>query len=295
MKKWYLAALVVVIFWGTTFISTKILLADLSPLQIMLSRYLIGYLALLLLHPKFHRSEGRKVELHCLILAIFGSTLYFWAENTALSYTQASNVSLLVSCAPILTAVAAHLFTRERSLTTARIHGFIAAFIGIFLVVCNGRLYLKLSPAGDLLAILAAASWAVYTVLLRKLRSKYPPIYITRRIFLYSIFTMLPLQLLDGPLPSLSVYRKPQVWGNLLFLGLVASAFCYVLWYHVVAHIGPVSANNFVYLNPLTTMAVSSVILHEKITWMMLLGAALILLGVILADGTLKRRLSHPV
>ena len=151
-------------------------------------------------------------------------------------------------------------------------------------------LVLKLSPAGDLLALAAALSWAFYTVILRKIDSRYQPVYITRRIFFYSIVTMLPCLLFDSTPFDPAVLRLPEVWGNLLFLGVVASSLCYVLWYHVVGRLGAVRANNFVYLNPLVTMLASIVVLHERITLLMLAGAVLILMGVMIAEGTFPRR-----
>lgn len=283
-------ALLTVTIWGVTFVSTKVLLDFLSPVQIMLLRYLIAYAGLLCIYPKFHRSEGMRQELLCLGAALCGSTVYFLTENFALTYTQASNVSLLISAAPILTSVVAHLFTRDERISRYEIFGFFAAMAGIFLVVCNGHFVLKLSPAGDLLAIAAALCWAVYTVLLRKITSRYQPVYITRRIFFYSILTMLPCLLIGSKPFDPTVLTNPLVYGNLLFLGLAASSLCYVIWYHVVGHMGAVKANNFVYLNPLVTMIASILVLRERITWLMLAGAALILLGVMIAEGTLFRR-----
>ena len=280
-------ALLTITVWGTTFVSTKLLLETLSPIQIMLCRYLIAYLALVVIHPRFHRPEGWRTEGLCILAALCGSTIYFLAENSALSYTQASNVSLLVSAAPILTSVVAHFFTRDEPLTRRAVAGFAIAFTGIFLVVCNGHFILRLNPVGDLLAITAALSWAFYTIILRRIRTAYPPVYLTRRIFFYSLLTMLPVALLDPHPMPLHALGRPEIWGNLLFLGLVASSLCYVMWYHVVAGLGAVRANNFVYLNPMITMVASILVLHERITWLMLAGAALILCGVIAADGTL--------
>lgn len=285
-----LLAIITIFFWGITFVSTKILLDYLSPIQIMLLRYVIAYLGLLLIYPKFHRSEGWKMEGLCLAAALCGSTLYFLAENFALSFTQAANVSLLISAAPILTSLVAHVFTHDERMTRHEIQGFLVAMSGIFLVVFNGSFVLKLSPRGDFLAITAAFCWALYSVLLRFLRSQYPPVYLTRRIFFYSIATMLPCLLFDPHPFDPAVLWKPAVFGNLLFLGLVASSLCYVLWYHVVENLGAVKANHFVYLNPLITMVASVVVLDERVTWLMLAGAVLILLGVMAAEGTLFRR-----
>lgn len=276
-------------FRGITFVSTKVLLTYISPIQIMLLRYIIGYIGLLVIHPRFHRSEGGKQELMCLLAALCGSTLYFLAENFALTITQASNVSLLISAAPILTSVIASVLVKDERMSKGEIYCFLLAMTGIFLVVYNGSFVLGISPIGDLLAITAALMWAFYSIILRKITTKYSPIYITRRIFFYSIITMLPFRLLDTRPLDLSVLANPVVLLNLLFLGLVASALCYVLWYHVVGALGAIKANNFVYLNPLITMVASVIVLHERVTWIMLLGALLILLGVMLAQPRPKR------
>lgn len=289
-RVYILLALLVIFIWGSTFISTKILLDDLTPIQIMLARYLIAYLGLLLIYPRFHRPEGAKAELKYLLAALTGSTFYFLAENTALTFTQASNVSLLISAAPILTSVTAHLCTRDEKMNRRQVYGFLSAMAGIFLVVCNGKFVLKLSPAGDLLALTAALLWAVYCILLRGFDSPHKPVYITRKVFFYSILTMAPLLLLDKRQPASGAFSQPWVWFHLVFLGLVASSVCYVLWYQVVAHLGAVRANNFVYLNPLVTMVFSVIFLHERITLLMLAGGVLILLGVMIAEGTLGRR-----
>ncbi|MCR2026386.1 DMT family transporter [Anaerotruncus colihominis] len=283
-------ALVTICFWGTTFVSTKILLDVLSPVQIMLLRYVIAYVSLLAIHPKIHRPESLSLELRYVAAALFGSTLYFLAENFALSFTQAANVSLLISAAPILTSVVAHLATRDEHLTRHAVSGFFVAMAGIALVVFNGSFVLKLSPKGDLLAVAAALSWAFYSVILRGIHSRYPPVYVTRRIFFYSILTMLPCLLFDFAPFDATVLREPLIWGNLLFLGLIASSLCYVLWNYVVARLGAVRSNNFVYLNPLITMIASVIVLHERITLLMIAGALLILLGVIVSEGTLLKR-----
>lgn len=293
MKKnrvFIILALLVVTIWGSTFIFTKFLLRILTPIQIMLARYLIAYAALWVIYPHAHRPEEKKTELLYILASLTGSTFYFLAENTALSLTQASNVSLLISAAPILTSMIAPLLIPEEKLRRRQVLGFVSAMAGIFLVVFNGKFVLKLSPAGDLLAVLAAVLWAFYGITLRKIKSSYKPVYLTRKMFFYSIVTMLPFLLFDQQLPSPDVFLKPWVWGSLLFLGLIASSLCYVLWYQVVHHLGAVRANNFVYLNPLVTMVFSVIFLHEQVSFLMLAGGVLILLGVMIAEGTLGRQ-----
>lgn len=125
-RLYIILALVTICFWGTTFVSTKILLGVLSPIHIMLLRYVIAYVSLLAIHPKIHRPESLSLEFRFVAAALFGSTLYFLAENFALSFTQAANVSLLISAAPILTSIVAHLTTRDEHLTRNAVGGFLS-------------------------------------------------------------------------------------------------------------------------------------------------------------------------
>ena len=163
---WLCAAFTITV-WGSTFISSKKLLGLYSPAQIMLTRFLLAYCALWLLRPR-RLPLTRKRELGFLLLGLFGCSLYFYTENTALTYTLASNVSIIVAAAPILTAVLAH-FAGEERFRRGTLWGFLVAFTGVVLVVCNGTFVLKLNPRGDFLALGAAACWAVYSFLMRKL------------------------------------------------------------------------------------------------------------------------------
>ena len=219
----------------------------------MLSRYVIAYIALWIFYPKFHKPASLRQEILILGAALCGSTLYFLAENYAVSYTQASNVSLLLAAVPILTSITAHLAGDEK-LTRNIVLGFLVAMAGICLVVFNGNFILKLNPLGDLLALGAAFSWVFYTLIIRNIHQEHSYLYMTRKIFFYSILTMLPCIAIDGKLVSFQVLRQPVVYLNLLFLGLIASSLCYVTWYIVVDKLGAVKANNFIYFNPLVTM-----------------------------------------
>lgn len=174
-----LFALFTITVWGSTFISSKKLLITYTPSQIMLVRFLLAYCALWLLRPRKLALTGKQ-ELRFLLLGLFGCSIYFYTENTALTYTLASNVSIIVAAAPIFTAVLAH-FAGEERFRRQTLWGFLIAFTGVVLVVCNGTFILKLNPRGDLLALGAAACWACYSVLMRKAGQDLDPILVTRR------------------------------------------------------------------------------------------------------------------
>lgn len=279
----YLVAVAVIVVWSVTFVSTKVLLRTLSPEEIVFYRYLLAYTALLIAYPKFHRSAGWREELLFVGAGVFGGTLYFMTENYALKFSMASNVGLLVATSPMLTALAARLLTAEARFSRGLLTGFGVAFAGAFLVIFNGHFILKLSPLGDALALMAAASWALYSILVQKIGTRYSGVYITRKVFFYSLLTMAPVLAWGDFRWDLAPLWQASVMLNLLFLGIVASSVCFLLWSKVIWRLGAVTVNNFIYLVPLVTMLAAALVLGETITPIALIGGLLILAGVYMA------------
>ena len=278
-------AILTVSIWGLTFISTKVLINHgLTPQEIFFYRFLIAYAGIWIISPKRLFTNSWKDELWLMAGGIFGGSLYFFTENTALGITQASNVSFLICTAPLLTTILSLLFYKSEKATKGLIVGSLLALAGVGLVVFNGSVILKISPVGDLLTLLAALSWAFYSLIIRRMTGRYPTVFITRKIFFYGVLTILPAFLLHPLQPDFTVLSQPTVLFNLLFLAVLASLICYVLWNVVLKQLGTVRASNYIYLNPLVTMVASVMILHEQITWITLMGAASIVLGVYLAE-----------
>lgn len=279
-KKGHLLAVFCVLVWGSTFVVSKSLMAHLRPVQLMLFRFILAYAVLWVIHPKwqFHwREEGR-----FLAMAVFANTLYAWAENTALTMTHASNVSILVSTSPILTAVALAMLGKGESPSRRQALGFATAFLGVVLVVCNGALTLRVRPVGDLLALLAAGSWAAYGMLLRRWGGAYSSVLITRKLMFYGILTVLPLVAVERTPVDLPALLTLENGAKLAYLGLVGSGLCYLCWGEAVRRIGVLRANLYIYLVPLVTLLASAAVLHEPVTAMGGAGIALVLSGMVL-------------
>ena len=283
---WYhIIALLIAIVWGTTFVSTKILLFQgLSPRDIFFYRFLLAYVCIWFFGRKQLFADNLKDEFLLMLLGITGGSLYFIAENTALGITLASNVALLVCTAPILTTIFSLLLLKNEKINRYLWQGSLLALTGVAFVAFNGRFILRIHPLGDILCLLAAISWAMYTILLKSLENRYPTLLITRKTFFYGIITLLPL-FLHSPLNTdAGILMQSAVWGNLLYLGLIASLLCYFLWNTAVKKLGAVRTTNYVYLIPLVTLLTSAIVINETITWIALAGAALILGGVVLAE-----------
>lgn len=282
---YHLIAILTVSIWGLTFIATKVLIGyGLTPQEIFFYRFLIAYAGIWIISPKRLFANRWKDEFWLMAGGIFGGSLYFFTENTALGITQASNVSFLICTAPLLTTILSLLFYKSEKATKGLIGGSLLALAGVGLVVFNGSVILKISPVGDLLTLLAALSWAFYSLIIRKMTGRYPTVFITRKIFFYGVLTILPAFLLHPLQPDLDILLQPIVLSNLLFLAVLASLICYVLWNVVLKQLGTVRASSYIYLNPLVTMVASVIILHEQITWITLLGAGCIIFGVYQAE-----------
>lgn len=281
----HLAALITILIWGTTFISTKILLVNFQPVEILFFRFIMGFLVLLAVYP--HRLKGvtRKQEIIFAAAGLCGICLYYLLENIALTYTMASNVGVIISVAPFFTAILSHLFVKsEDRLRVNFLIGFIVAMTGIVLISFNGS-KLELNPLGDILAIAAAFVWACYSILTRRISSfGYPVILTTRRTFLYGILFMIPpLFFLDFQ-TDLSRFANTSCLLNMIYLGLGASALCFVTWNYAVKRLGAVKTSIYIYIVPVITLITSALILKEPVTWISAIGTLLAVAGLFLSE-----------
>ena len=281
----HLAALLTIFIWVTTFISTKILLTDFKPIEILFFRFLIGLFILILIYPKRLRKTTKKQELTFALTGLCGVTLYYLLENIALTYSMASNIGVIISIAPFFTAILSHFILKEETLNQNFIIGFMAAMVGIMLISFNGSSNFKLNPLGDILALLAALVWAVYSILTKRISDYgYSTIQVTRRTFMYGVtfmfLTLIPL----GFKLDLGRFSNPIYLGNILFLGLGASALCFVTWNMAVKILGAVKTSIYIYIVPAVTVVTSIIVLHEHITLMAFIGTVLILIGLFLSQ-----------
>lgn len=278
---YHLIAILTVGIWGLTFISTKVLIEHgLSPQEIFLLRFLMAYLGIWFISPRKLFADNWKDELWLLWGGVTGGSFYFFTENTALEITLATNVAFIVCTAPLLTTILSLLIYKKEKATAGLVGGSLLALVGVALVVYNGHFILKISPLGDFLTLLAAFSWAFYSLIMKKMSGRYRTTFIIRKIFFYGILTILPAFILHPWQFSLSGLWQPAVWMNLLFLGVLASLVCFVVWNIILKQLGTVRASNYIYLNPLFTLIGSAVLLDEQFTVMSLMGAMLILGGV---------------
>ena len=273
------------VIWGCTFVQTKVLInSGLRPDEIFTLRFVIAYLLMLPFSWRRLFLGSVKDEVTAFLLGLFGGSLYFIVENYALAFGYCSNVSLIVCLTPLVTALIVGWRYPAERLGKAGAVGSVVAMAGMALVVFNGNFVLKLSPLGDILALAACLCWALYSLLIKHLGARYDNMLITRKVFGYGLLTIIPLLYWRGMNIDIVIAGGVQVWGNIIFLGVVASMLCFLGWNWCLARLGTVRATNFLYLNPVVAIVSSALVLGERVTWIAISGAALILAGLIYID-----------
>lgn len=288
----HITALFTILVWGTTFVSTKILLVDFTPIEILFIRFVVGFLALFLIMPRIMRWMGWRCEKLFMLAGLFGVTLYYLLENIALTGTLATNVGVIVSVAPFFTAVLERFINKGKQLSLQFVVGFIVAMVGICFISFS-ETGIHLSFSGDVLALCAAVVWACYSVCMTRISALgLPTVKATRRVFEYGLLFMILFLPVLGFSPDASVFLNPINIGNLLFLGLGASAACFVTWNFSVKRLGAVVTSVYIYLVPVITAVASWIVLGERLVPLALCGVVLTIIGLFISQFSFMTRKS---
>lgn len=295
----HLIALATVLVWGVTFVSTKVLLVDFAPIEILFIRFLMGFAALCLVRRHILRTKKRSHELLFIAAGVTGVTLYYLLENVALVYANASVVGVVVAVSPLFTAIIGAVTGRERRLGLRFVAGFVVAMAGIAIVSLQGAfaagpdgaisLTVPIGGVGDVLALLAAVVWSVYSTIVKRIADLgYETIASTKRTFAWGLLFMVPFLPIMGATPDVTRLFDVVNMGNLLFLGLVASAACFVTWGVAVRKLGAVRTSAYVYLVPVITVVASVIVLGEPFTLLTAAGLVLTVGGLFLSESSPK-------
>ena len=282
----HILALAVSAVWGTTYISTKVLLTAFHPVEILVFRFLLAWAVLFLCSPRPLLPKGFRQELPFVCCGLTGLTFYSILENYALEFSLASTVGLIIAAAPMFTGLLLWLCRRSRRPGPAFFIGFCLAIAGIALISLAEGESFDSNPLGILLSLAAAICWGGYSVCLEwaQANSGLSELQSTRKIFFWGLLFTLPFLWGGGLAPDLTRFAQPTLLGNTLYLGIGASALCFLAWNKASALIGPVATNVYLYLMPVITVAASALILREPVTALTLGAIALILAGLALSQ-----------
>lgn len=269
-----------IIFWGLSFISTKILLKEIPPASIAFFRQIIAFLVLAVWListrklPKITVKDFLKIS----FASVFGIVLYFIFENTGLQYTGASNASMIVSAVPVFTLITEMLFFKHKASWKIFL-SILISILGVYLVISiNGKLdFSSKSFFGNILVLLSMISWVVYTIIIKIFSSKHSSTTLTTYQTFASIFIFLPFVI-----PEASQWKILSFvsMANLLYLGVFCSAFAYIFFIYATKRLGPTISSSFLNLIPVVTVLAGFFLLDERISILQIAGMLLILVSL---------------
>lgn len=300
-RKWivYVEALLSVVIWGGTFIATKVTLQEASPPTIVWLRFAIGIIVLgttVIVRKQFALPERREL-VYFALLGFLGVTLHQWLQATGLITAAATTTAWIVAIIPVFTALLGWFVLKEK-LGPIRVGGMILAAIGVILIVSKGNLQSLISEGfgtpGDILILVSAVNWAVFSILSRRGLEAHPA---ARMMFYVMVFGWLFANVwLFGfgsglsEIPHLSF----NGWMGILVLGLLGSGVAYVAWYDALQALPASQLSAFINIEPLITTVMAAFILRETITWLTIIGAGMILVGVYLVNRPDKKDVAEP-
>ncbi len=283
-----LLLILAVLFWGFSFISTKVILESsaLPPASIAFFRQIITVIVLLpwvaraLIRERFAQLSGISWWDGGLVAAsgMCGIVLYFVFENNGIRLSTASNASLIVAAVPIFTLFTEALFFKL-TITKRLIVCLALSVLGVFLVVSGGgRLdFSSARFAGNMLVVAAMVSWVCYTILNKRLTNRFPTLLLTFFQSFFSIFLFVPFLL-----PEIKSWRVPPVvpFLHLLYLGVCCSALGYIFYIFAVKRLGATISSAFLNLVPVVTVVCGYFVLGERIEASQIMGMVLIVISL---------------
>jgi drug/metabolite transporter (DMT)-like permease len=289
-------ALLAIIFWGFSFIATKVALKEMNPFTLLTLRFGIGGFLLLLVQlqrdRRFLKAFSFKDWVSIIFLAIVGISGHTLLQAFGLLYTTAINTGWIVAIMPIFIAIAARFYLGE-AITRRKIGGILLGFIGVFLVISKGVLSISIlrfgSTFGDFLVLISALTWAAFTVGGRGFLSRFSPLAAITPVMIVGGLVILPFTWLKWEW-SILFNLSLQGWISILFLGIFCSGLAYLFWYSALEKKDSSIVGMYLYLEPLVTLIGAYFLLGEEIRWITLTGGGMILLGVYLATRAAVRK-----
>ncbi|KAJ52585.1 drug/metabolite transporter (DMT)-like permease [Clostridium tetanomorphum] len=277
-KTAHFLAILLMIIWGISFISIKVVVGEINPIQAAFYRFFMASIILfIVLKTKFPEERILKEDRIKMVLSgLIGVAMYFFFENYSVYYTTASNVAVLISSIPIFTLITQRILFKEK-LTMPKIFGTMFSAIGIFIIVLSkGKISLFSSGTkGDLMALGAALCWVLYTILTSSFKGSYKSITITTYQSIWGCVFLSPsILFMPVHVPSMKVI------ANLLYLAIICSCVGYAIYIYCLENLGATTITTHINLQPIVSLIGAKILLNENVALEQVIGCLIIILGV---------------
>jgi len=283
--KVHIAAFFSMLFWGISYVWSKVVFEYYTPLTTIFLRLLISIVVLFIFmyfSGQFQKIKRKDIWIFA-VSALFNPFLYFVGESHGLQRMSASASAFIIATIPVFTPFLAYWFLSEK-LSKMNLFGLLVSFMGVLFIIFKPDFTLVASPWGIALLFMAVFSAIIYTILLKKLVKNYKPVSIIAWQELIGIFYFLPFFLMLDADSFLSIRPSGNAILSLIMLGILASSLAYVLYTYAVKNLGVIQTNIYINLIPVFAAITAFFVLDELFTPLKISGMILVTLGVVLSQ-----------
>jgi drug/metabolite transporter (DMT)-like permease len=290
------ALVLIVLVWGVNYSLLKIVFAEMDPMAFNVVRFALASAVLLALIALVRRDAPRAGAIASVLrtaapvsrrdwcdlvwLGLVGHCVYQFCFSSGLPRTSVSTSALIMATTPVIVSTASALLGRER-LRPLHWAGILVSLVGVTVVVGASASLGGGTLTGDVLMVMAAGCWAVFTIGGTRLMTRHSPLFVSG--VTTAIGTAGYALAAAGPAWRVAWRELPAfVWGAAVFSGLLSIAAAYLVWYAAIQRIGPARTSIYANMVPIAAMGIAAVWLREPVTLSRIAGAAAVLTGVIL-------------
>jgi len=279
-------ALLVIFFWGISFVAIKVVVSVIPPITMALFRFMISFFILWIfskIKPNGQKLP-KKAKVLSMLAGLWGITIYFIFENFGVNFTTPAQASILIATVPIFTIFIMDVSRKKMSGILLYVMSF-TSLIGVSIIILSNGFDFRGDVIGDLLVLVAAISWGMYTLYIEKL-SGYDNLMTTVEMTKWGLIFLIPFSAVEMYIrrPDVLSFFRTDVILWLLFLGTLCSGFGYLIWNYAVRTAGSRTTSNFIYLIPVVSVIADAVILRNIPSLWLYIGGGVTMVGVIVGE-----------
>lgn len=285
LKEW-VAFILLGLIWGSSFLWIKIGVENITPFVLVMFRVSFGLLGLLVVMylQRQYFPRDRATIMKFVFMGVFNTVVPFLLITWGETKIDSGLASILNAATPLFVIVIAHFWLHDEKITAPRLAGLIMGFVGVVVLVLQ-----NLKPdggqndiVGELAVLLATMSYAVALIFSRRyLRGTKPVVQSTMILVVATALMWVITPAVDRPLVLPST---PLTWIAVIWLGVLGLCVAYLLFFYLNNAVGPTRASLVTYVFPVVGMFLGLIFLNEPLTWNMIVGAALVVGGIVVVN-----------
>ena len=288
----YLALGITSFVWGTTWVASKIGVAEIPALQMAYIRQFLGGICFVLFFMLYKKLPfpTRKEFVWLLVMSLLMFVLANGLSTWSLNFIPTGLSALVGALYPLSVVIIEMVFFKSRNMTILTFIGLMLGITGIGIVFYENAFQSRPDGFffGVILSVIAMLSWSVGTIFINRNKMKLNPYYATGWQMLISSFILFIVAETTQPtIPFAAI--NATAWGVITYLVLAGSLLAFIAFIYSMKKLPAAVSSLYAYINPLVAMVTAAIVLHEKLTIYILWGAIVTLAGVFLVNYSIKR------